>query len=119
MKHLRKFTRFLSPQLFMAGGAVKMEAAEDEILEEVFVVLNEYRLRKKKHETIFVETAIPLSVETKQEIKKALLVPSSTPLIEHINPSLGSSFQILYKNLIYTHRDGNRLEQLKTYFVQN
>src|SRR5690606_20512527 len=82
MKHLRKFTRFLSPQLFMAGGAVKVETSGDEILEEVFAVLNEYRLRKMKSETIFVETAVPLSAEMKQDIKRALLVPSSTPLIE-------------------------------------
>jgi len=115
MKHIQQLTRFLSP--YFPFTAQSRRSGEDDTIREVFEILNEYQQRKSRGETLFVETAIPLKNEHRENIKMHLGLPLNTPVVEHINPSLGSSFQILYKNKIYTFQDSNRLERLKTFFV--
>lgn len=115
MKQIQQLTQFFSP--YFLSTAHSRKSVEDDTIREVFEILNEYRKRRTHTETLFIETAIPLKNEHREDIKMQLGLPLDTPIVEHINPSLGSSFQILYKNKIYTFRDDNRLERLKTFFV--
>jgi F0F1-type ATP synthase delta subunit len=115
MKHIQKLTKFFSPYFLFKNDS--RGSGEDDAIREVFEILYEYRKRRTYTETLFVETAIPLRNENRENIKMHLGLPLDTRLVEHINPSLASSFQVLYKNKIYTFRDSDRLERLKTLFV--
>jgi len=117
MKHLRHVFQFFSPpRLSTAGFPSRVE--EDEVFSEVFGILSEYRTRRNTEHAIFVETAIPLSFESKQEIRRELRAPEHTQIIECLNYSLGSSFQVIYENQIYVFRDSNRLDRLKSFLIQ-
>lgn len=115
MKQIKQLTQLFSPYFLFTAHSPN--SSEDEAIREVFEILTEYRKRRAHTETLFIETAIPLKNEHRENIKIHLGLPLNTPVVEHINPSLGGSFQILYKNKIYTFRDSNRLERLKTFFV--
>jgi F0F1-type ATP synthase delta subunit len=118
LKYILQRAQLFSPRLLFAGSSMRQSDVEDGALLEILEILNEYRSRKNRHETLFIESAVPLSLEDKEDIKINLRLPLSTRVVEHINPSLGSSFQIMYKNQIYTFVvDNNRLERLKTLFV--
>jgi F0F1-type ATP synthase delta subunit len=118
MKYILQLIQLFSPRLFFAGNSVAQSDLEDKVVREIFEILESYRARKNKNETLFIESAMPLSFEDKDDIKIKLGLPLDTQVVEHINPSLGSSFQIMYRNQIYTFvSDSNRLERLKTLFI--
>ena len=117
MKHLRHITKLFSPNLSFASTAKKNSRVSNDDINEVFEILEEYRRRKLKNVTIFVETSTPLSPENTRALRRQLGAPEKTRVIEHLNPSLGSSFQVVYKGLVYTYIGGNRLERLRTQFV--
>jgi hypothetical protein len=118
MKYILQLAQLFSPRLLFAGNSVQQSDAEDGALHEILDILKDYRARKFKEETLFIESAVPLGPEDKEDIKIKLGLPLEARVVEHLNPSLGSSFQIMYKNQIYTFvEDSNRLERIKTLFV--
>jgi len=116
MKLIKQLLQSMPPRFFFVGDNGSF-GREQDIFDEVFEVLNEYRSRRDRRESIIVESPTPLTDADKRIIRNLLGASENTPIIERRSPGIGAAIQIMYNGTVYTFSEGDRLGRLKSRFL--
>lgn len=113
--------KLLSQRIFgiLLRGDERKERRLLKDVREVIRELSSYNKLKDSEDAVVVESSSYLSRFDKEKVLDFLHLPEETRIIHYFNPTLMSSFQIIYKGKIYSFKNDNLLFKLKVSFLRN